>query len=438
MQFIGVFGYMAISTLIEQLFRYYPMRRHMRLGPAPFIALQVALTLAQCAILYALGPGYWGSLYHVQVYRGIAVLFNMALSFLLVRGHFFKMLFLATFMLCFGQVMVGFAMSLDILYGGEISDTFPFLIIDLFMLAVGAVTMPITLHLLERVIHLEGDDKSFFWRVLWVIPLIFFMLALTNGSIYFGSVTTPAFILSRVLILAGMAVVLYTAVHLVQQTARNATLRENVRMTRMNLNTQKEQFEKITEEVKAARVYRHDMRHQYAALQSYVENGDREGAKQYLDQLSRRLGSGTVQYCANHSVNAMAQYYLGIAAERGVQVQHKLHVPTQAGDIQDIDLSIVFGNLFENALEACTREAAPAERFIRVRAQSNGEYLMVAMDNSFDGVVLRENETFHSRKHRGEGIGLGSIRAITEKYNGFAEFSCEGMVFYSSVMLALH
>ena len=57
------------------------------------------------------------------------------------------------------------------------------------------------------------------------------------------------------------------------------------------------------------------------------------------------------------------------------------------------------------------------------------------MANSFDGKIKKSNGGFLSTKEGGSAIGLSSVRAIAEKYQGFAQFSADKTEFISNVML---
>jgi sensor histidine kinase regulating citrate/malate metabolism len=97
-------------------------------------------------------------------------------------------------------------------------------------------------------------------------------------------------------------------------------------------------------------------------------------------------------------------------------------------------LCVLFGNLLENALEACRRLDAD-EKYIRFAVNQNKGFITVVSDNSFDGGTIKDGGIFHSRKRPGPGIGTASIKAIAGKYGGYAEFSAEKREFRVSVVL---
>ena len=110
----------------------------------------------------------------------------------------------------------------------------------------------------------------------------------------------------------------------------------------------------------------------------------------------------------------------------------------------DNDLCLVFGNLIENAIEACRRmdtldssDETPS-RFIRLHAHVHYKTLIITMDNSFDGHVTIQNGKYRSSKRDDYGIGLSSIRSVAGKYDGNVAFEAADGIFQSSVYLQIY
>ena len=80
------------------------------------------------------------------------------------------------------------------------------------------------------------------------------------------------------------------------------------------------------------------------------------------------------------------------------------------------ELTILFGNLLENAIEACGKIPV-SERYIRLKIVQKEHKLVMSCENSFDGLVLRSADGIKSRK-KGGGLGISSIQGIVEKYHG--------------------
>ncbi len=134
-------------------------------------------------------------------------------------------------------------------------------------------------------------------------------------------------------------------------------------------------------------------------------------------------------------MNTVADYYRMLSAEQDICFSARIAIPADLA-VQDIDLSVLIGNLLENAFDAALLVEGEA-RFIRFNMACFGKMLAVTVDNGFNGTVKMEAGRYLSTKDQHSGFGLASVEAIAEKYSGGVEFTHEAEVFHSSVMLGI-
>lgn len=96
-----------------------------------------------------------------------------------------------------------------------------------------------------------------------------------------------------------------------------------------------------------------------------------EGLQHYLKALAPEYLAGEdISFCQNPVVNAILMHYYTVARAEGIEVTVKANV-RESLDIPDTDLCIIFGNLVENAVEACAAcEKNP--RMIQIKADVEG------------------------------------------------------------------
>lgn len=61
--------------------------------------------------------------------------------------------------------------------------------------------------------------------------------------------------------------------------------------------------------------------------------------------------------------------------------------------------------------------------------------LLIQAENSFDGEVSMIDDVFLSSKRKGNGVGIQSVRRISEKSGGANTFTYEDGVFTAKVMI---
>lgn len=185
------------------------------------------------------------------------------------------------------------------------------------------------------------------------------------------------------------------------------------------------------------RGWRHDYHNHIQVLKAHVELGHYEEAKQYLDTLNDDLTTvDTVMKTGNVMVDAILNSKLTMIREKGIQVDATAMVP-QDVPFSGIDLSVLIGNLLDNAMEACLQVRDKEERFIRIYIDIIKKQLYVSVSNSMNGRAKRKGLQYLSTKAGLHGFGLMRIDRIASKYGGFVNRQNEEGIFATEVMLPL-
>lgn len=104
--------------------------------------------------------------------------------------------------------------------------------------------------------------------------------------------------------------------------------------------------------------------------------------------------------------------------------------------VDDFDLCVLIGNLLENVGEACQRVQA-GNRHAELKMRVIGNILVLTLDNTFDGSCAYSGDRLLSSKrdYKEPGIGLASVAAITDKYQGELRVKQKDNIFCVSVLL---
>ncbi|MDD2958475.1 MAG: GHKL domain-containing protein [Lachnospiraceae bacterium] len=208
-----------------------------------------------------------------------------------------------------------------------------------------------------------------------------------------------------------------------------------VSLMEIQIEEQKKHSLLIVENAEKLKQQRHDLRHQLTVVKELADYDNKE-LKEYINSLIEQVPSAPGNYCENAAVNAIVSRYVSVCEKEGIECIINLTVPERNEPMTDSSLSVIFGNLLENAVEACGRMTG-GHKFIRLNSSLQYDMLTITMDNSFDGKVTEENGRFHSRKREDFGIGLSSVQAVAKKGQGDARFECDGVVFLSSVYVRI-
>lgn len=185
------------------------------------------------------------------------------------------------------------------------------------------------------------------------------------------------------------------------------------------------------------RGWRHDYHNHIQVLKAHMEFARYEEAKQYLSMLNDDLSTvDTVIKTGNVMVDAILNSKLTMIREKEIQVDATAVVP-QDVPFSGIDLSVLIGNLLDNAMEACAQVVNKDERFIRIYMDIVKKQLYISVTNSMEGTARRKGLQYLSTKAGLHGFGLIRIDRIATKYGGFVNRQNEEGVFATEVMLPL-
>lgn len=181
------------------------------------------------------------------------------------------------------------------------------------------------------------------------------------------------------------------------------------------------------------RGYKHDFHHHLQALKGQLEAGEIERALLYIDELDNKLMNvDTLLKTGNVSLDAILSAKIAQAKAEGISVTVKAVVP-DALTISDVELSIVVGNLLDNAIEAC--RTANGERFIRIYMTIKGRMLYFSMLNSAGEKQKKKGSLFSSRKNGLHGFGLRRAETIIEEHGGWVKYNSEDGAFTSEFLV---
>lgn len=183
------------------------------------------------------------------------------------------------------------------------------------------------------------------------------------------------------------------------------------------------------------RGWRHDYRSHIQVMKAHAAQGEWGALCAYLDQLENDLSTvDTVVKTGNPMADAILNSKISLARSKHIQVRADASVPV-ALDISELDLCVILGNLFDNAIEASL--ALPEEaRLIRVYMEMKGEQLYISFTNlTAAGKREKREGRFRSTKGEGHGFGLVRIDAIVERLGGWLSRNSEEGAFTTEILL---
>lgn len=241
----------------------------------------------------------------------------------------------------------------------------------------------------------------------------------TMSNLSFVSVNTPfsgrfgpeIFYIRTLVDLAGF-IALY-----VQQRMRNeARARRDAEAMARLLRSQHDQYELTRRSIDDVNGKYHDMKHHLDALRAERDASTRE---RMLDAIEDSLrGYGAAAQTGNHVLDAILTAKRGFAREHSVDVSYVAD-GSLLGFLRPLDLTAIVGNAMDNAIEAARALPDPDQRTVQLALFARDDFVMLRVENTYDGVVRRQDGRIVTRKAGdGHGYGLRNIETAVEAYGG--------------------
>lgn len=139
-------------------------------------------------------------------------------------------------------------------------------------------------------------------------------------------------------------------------------------------------------------------------------------------------------YCQNNLLQAILEGKRLRAEQKHIQVSYEILLPEKIS-INTTDLSSIFFNLLDNAIEACSASGNPDPE-IRLSANISNGFLTVYMHNTKNPMQTFTHKTTKSEPGA-HGYGLSIIEDICQKYNGSYQWIDHNNTFDSIVLLQI-
>ncbi len=183
------------------------------------------------------------------------------------------------------------------------------------------------------------------------------------------------------------------------------------------------------------RGWRHDYRNHIQVMKAYAAAGDMDALRTYLDSLEQDLLTvDTVIKTGNRMTDAILNSKISIARTRHIDVIADASIPVELG-LSEVDLCIIVGNLFDNAIEA-SMTLPEDKRQIRVYMEVKNTQLYISFTNfTAQGKQTKIGKRFVSTKGEGHGLGLLRMDNIVERLGGYLNRNSEDGAFTTEILL---
>ena len=176
---------------------------------------------------------------------------------------------------------------------------------------------------------------------------------------------------------------------------------------------------------------KHDMNNHLHTISGYMQVGEYTKAREYVEKIAGEISAIKSFHSGNSTVDALIGSKTALAEMSGIVVNTDMEVPPEL-KIADRDLTVLIGNLYDNAIDANLRVVDRDSRFINIKIMFDAGNLLLMFENAAPDenrggdthvwATTKEDSFVH-------GFGIKNIDRVLQEYGGYCERELKNHVF---------
>ena len=277
----------------------------------------------------------------------------------------------------------------------------------------------ILIYLIERYLKKDIEELQITRRELLVVYFVLVVVYCISNvsyvdvkSIFSAGTAMDVFIIRTLADLSGMAVLYayHIQVKEIQMRFEKDTLRNIMDMQYKNYKLSKESIDIVNQKY-------HDLKHQINLLKS---GADSEKAGEYLEQMEREIKIYETQNKTGNNVLDTILTSKSMHCQRhGIELKF-MGEGQLLKFMEDMDISALFGNMLDNAIESVVKIKDRQKRLISLHVIQDKQFIRIRTENYCEeNVQFQDGIPITTKKDkRFHGYGMKSMKKIIEKYGG--------------------
>ncbi len=178
---------------------------------------------------------------------------------------------------------------------------------------------------------------------------------------------------------------------------------------------------------------KHDMKDHLSLLNELFQNDKKEEFEQYINKFNSELNNNKLSDSGNFIFDSIINLKLKKLADSNAYIKLDINIEPNI-NILAYDLTIILGNLLENAITAVLN--ADEKTLSLSISQSKGN-IIIFIDNTYRGELIKVKNQYKTTKllKINHGFGLSNVEKVLENYNGELRISHTESIFSVAVII---
>ena len=302
------------------------------------------------------------------------------------------------------------SLVLTVSLAGQVDDSRPWML--------GAMLSKTILLAIMNFVRLRVKNRKLFEnRYYWILFVVVFLPTALIDYLLFRLtlvVTEPYVSLLAIIGSVGLIVSSFVVLFIYEKFAVQSEIVNREQQYEQQLKSQSKHLDEILLVQNQLKGFRHDIKNHWVALSGYFSNGDYEGGKKYIEQISGTFSEGETIDTGNIALDAIISTKKALADEKGIRFDATVQIPEQI-PVDAADICIIFGNSLDNAIEACEKIKTD-DKYINLSVIYEENSILCKIVNSIENKNRITLKTTKKDKNN-HGFGFENIKQSLSKYN---------------------
>ena len=379
-------------------------------------------------------------------FEGIAIIIPIFMIFIytmiVLKGFWLKKLYLSTISMLailittvFVLNIMGYVCGYSYISMIENKDNVRFIC----LITIQLIIFYMSRFLIKHHDSVTGKVSWDVWLVAVIMPLlsVIALAAVLTLSINLKESYQKQGVKIIVLITLGILCINIVVYWMHSKLTRDYKERLEYELLKHKYNIREADIQEIKELYQNLRKVKHDIKQHINVVKAMLYDNKGEEAIRYLEEYEKSEYSGNRDKV--YSKNEFVNYIINSKIESMDRYGIKFYCVTnnQIDGISEVELSIILGNLLDNAIEACIN--LRCDKTISLYIEQYNGYLIIKIENTIDfalasaeNILNLESKKVNKKEH---GIGIYSIKDVVNKYGGNIKFSIEDNKFVCTIVI---
>lgn len=234
--------------------------------------------------------------------------------------------------------------------------------------------------------------------------------------------------------LVSMSVVISILIFVMILWVKNRILQEENNTLVMEEQLQHQKYCEMIEVMEQNQELIHDTKHHFLIVQEYLKNEEYENLQKYVKQISDEFQRTVPKvYTGIKILDFILEQKRVVAQKSGIRYEIDTMLLTGIPTTEQ-ETCALFGNLLDNAIEACCL-VKTEEKWIKIQIQQINQLLSIELLNTFEIPCIRKQGVFETIKEERSvhGYGIKSMRRIVDKYQGIITYEEKEKIFTTKI-----